>query len=166
MRGNISKTVAIDQGIHNHRPASGIGRCTALELAKHGAVVLVGRDRRKLDEMQKVIKRKGQLAISVVRDLSDPASGQPGIYNDEGGHPMLGSALVRDPNFHDRVVAQTRALLAKNFKTNGVKLSPSPLPFVRPSLTKTRLWANRCGCRPVLLLALVQLSPVLGLVLR
>jgi hypothetical protein len=141
MRGNISKTVAIDQGIHNHRPASGIGRCTALELAKHGAVVLVGRDRRKLDEMQKVIERKGQLAISVVRDLSDPASAQPGIYNDEGGHPMLGSALVRDPNFHDRVVAQTRALLAKNFKTNGVKLSPSPLPFVRPSLTKTRLWA-------------------------
>jgi hypothetical protein len=119
MRGNISKTVAIDQGIHNHRPASGIGRCTALELAKHCAVVLVGRDRRKLDEMQKVIERKGQLAISVVRDLSDPASAQPGIYNDEGGHPMLGSALVRDPNFHDRVVAQTRALLAKNFKTNG-----------------------------------------------
>jgi hypothetical protein len=33
-------------------------------------------------------------------------------YYDEGGHPMLGSALVRDPKFTDRVVAETRALLA------------------------------------------------------
>ncbi|MGH7192661.1 MAG: SDR family NAD(P)-dependent oxidoreductase, partial [Candidatus Saccharimonadales bacterium] len=55
-------------------PTSGIGRCTALELAKHGTVVLVGRDRQKLDEMQKIIERKGQHAVSVVCDLSDPAS--------------------------------------------------------------------------------------------
>jgi hypothetical protein len=34
------------------------------------------------------------------------------IYYDEGGHPMLGSALVRDPKFTDRVVAETRALLS------------------------------------------------------
>jgi hypothetical protein len=40
------------------------------------------------------------------------ASGQTGVYYDEGGHPMLGSALVRDPKFQDRVVAETRALLA------------------------------------------------------
>jgi short-subunit dehydrogenase len=33
-------------------PTSGIGRLTALELAKHGAVVLVGRDRGKLAEVQ------------------------------------------------------------------------------------------------------------------
>ncbi|MEI9973102.1 MAG: hypothetical protein WDO73_14245 [Ignavibacteriota bacterium] len=39
-------------------------------------------------------------------------SGQSGIYYDEGGHPMQGSALVRDPKFQDRVVAETRALLA------------------------------------------------------
>jgi NADP-dependent 3-hydroxy acid dehydrogenase YdfG len=58
-------------------PTSGIGRVTALELAKHGTVVLVGRDRVKLDEM------------------------------------MQGSSLVRDPNFQDRVVAETRTLLAK-----------------------------------------------------
>jgi NAD(P)-dependent dehydrogenase (short-subunit alcohol dehydrogenase family) len=53
---------------------SGIGRCTALELAKHGTVVLVGRDRQKLHEIQKTIERRGQRAISVVCDLSDPAS--------------------------------------------------------------------------------------------
>jgi NAD(P)-dependent dehydrogenase (short-subunit alcohol dehydrogenase family) len=41
------------------------------------------------------------------------ASGQTGVYYDEGGHPMLGSALVRDPKFQDRVVAETRALLSR-----------------------------------------------------
>ena len=55
-------------------PTSGIGRLTALELARHGTVVLVGRDRGKLDEMQKIIEQKGQRAVSVVCDLSDPAS--------------------------------------------------------------------------------------------
>ncbi|MGC1400013.1 SDR family NAD(P)-dependent oxidoreductase [Candidatus Binatus sp.] len=55
-------------------PTSGIGRHTAFELAKHGTVVLVGRDRRKLDEVQRSIEQKGQHAISVVCDLSDPAS--------------------------------------------------------------------------------------------
>jgi NAD(P)-dependent dehydrogenase (short-subunit alcohol dehydrogenase family) len=40
-------------------------------------------------------------------------SGKTGIYYDEGGHPMLASALVRDPKFQDRVVAETRALLSK-----------------------------------------------------
>jgi NAD(P)-dependent dehydrogenase (short-subunit alcohol dehydrogenase family) len=55
-------------------PTSGIGRRTAFELAKHGTVVLVGRDRRKLDEVQTAIEQKGQHAVSVVCDLSDPAS--------------------------------------------------------------------------------------------
>jgi hypothetical protein len=40
------------------------------------------------------------------------ASGQTGIYYDEGGHPMLGSTLGRDPKFTDRVAAETRALLS------------------------------------------------------
>ena len=38
------------------------------------------------------------------------SSGQTDVYYDEGGHPMLGSALVRDPQFQDRVVAETRVL--------------------------------------------------------
>jgi hypothetical protein len=40
------------------------------------------------------------------------ASGPSGVYYDERGHPMLGSTLVRDPKFQERVVAETRALLA------------------------------------------------------
>ncbi len=55
-------------------PTSGIGRATAFELAKHGTVVLVGRDRGKLALMQKAIEQKGQHAISVLCDLSDIAS--------------------------------------------------------------------------------------------
>jgi hypothetical protein len=39
-------------------------------------------------------------------------SGVTGVYYDEKGHPMLSSVLVRNPKFQDRVVAETRALLA------------------------------------------------------
>jgi short-subunit dehydrogenase len=55
-------------------PTSGIGRRAALELAKHATVVLVGRDRGKLNEMQEIIEQEAQRAVSVVCDLSDPAS--------------------------------------------------------------------------------------------
>ena len=55
-------------------PTSGIGRATALEVAKHGTVVLVARDQRKLDELQQTIEKKGQHALSVQCDLSDIVS--------------------------------------------------------------------------------------------
>ena len=55
-------------------PTSGIGRRTALELAKHGTVVLVGRDRKRLDEARDAIKGKGGSAVSVACDLSEPGS--------------------------------------------------------------------------------------------
>ena len=52
-------------------PTSGHGYRTALELAEHGTVVLVGRNPTKLDEVQKTIEQRGQHATSVVCDLSD-----------------------------------------------------------------------------------------------
>jgi NAD(P)-dependent dehydrogenase (short-subunit alcohol dehydrogenase family) len=55
-------------------PTSGIGHRTALELAKSGTVVLVGRDRGRLDEVRETIEHAGQQAVPVVCDLSDPAS--------------------------------------------------------------------------------------------
>jgi NAD(P)-dependent dehydrogenase (short-subunit alcohol dehydrogenase family) len=55
-------------------PTSGIGRATAFELARHGMLVLVGRDRGRLEEMQKRIEQEGQQAVSAVCDLSDLAS--------------------------------------------------------------------------------------------
>ena len=39
-------------------PTCGIGRRTALDVAKHGTVVLVGRDRGKLDAVQNEINKK------------------------------------------------------------------------------------------------------------
>jgi len=55
-------------------PTSGIGLATALDVAKHGTVVLVGRDGGKLSEVQKAIEENGGRAVSVVCDLSDIAS--------------------------------------------------------------------------------------------
>lgn len=52
-------------------PTSGIGYATALELAKYGIVVLIGRNPEKLQKVEKVITAKGQKAISVVCDISD-----------------------------------------------------------------------------------------------
>ena len=57
-------------------PTSGIGRGTALDVAKHGTVVLVGRDRGKLDTLQQEIQGTGGTAVSVVCDLSDMSSVQ------------------------------------------------------------------------------------------
>jgi hypothetical protein len=54
-------------------------------------------------------KRAARVITGVL--LNEP--GVTGVYYDEGGRPMLGSALVRDPKFQDRVVAETRALLPK-----------------------------------------------------
>jgi len=55
-------------------PTSGFGRSTALELARHGTVVLVGRDRSKLDDVRAAIEARGGKAVPVVCDLSDLAS--------------------------------------------------------------------------------------------
>ncbi len=82
-------------------PTAGIGRRTALELAKHGTVVLVGRNRGKLDEVKEEIRARGGNAVSVVSDLSDVTSarraaaeitalGLPiaGLLNNAGIFPM------------------------------------------------------------------------------
>lgn len=52
-------------------PTSGIGYATALEVAKHGNVILVGRNKNKLNAVQKTIEAAGHGAISVVCDMSD-----------------------------------------------------------------------------------------------
>jgi len=53
-------------------------------------------------------KRAARLSATVLIN----ASGQTGVYYDESGHPMLGSALVHGPQFQERVVAETHALLS------------------------------------------------------
>ncbi|HJW41144.1 MAG TPA: SDR family NAD(P)-dependent oxidoreductase, partial [Rhizomicrobium sp.] len=53
-------------------------------------------------------RRAARLLTKILLD----ESGATGIYYDEGGRPMCGSARVRDPKFTSRVVAETRALLS------------------------------------------------------
>lgn len=55
-------------------PTSGFGRQTALELARHGTVVLAGRDPGRLDDIRQAIERGGGQAVPVVCDLADLAS--------------------------------------------------------------------------------------------
>src|SRR5258708_4299281 len=55
-------------------PTSGIGRRTALELAKHGTLVLAGRDPRKLAEVAADVAKAGGAAVSVVCDFADITS--------------------------------------------------------------------------------------------
>ena len=60
-------------------------------------------------------------AARVITDVVMNASRQTGVYYDERGRPMLSSALVRDPAFQDRVVAETRALLSRTPASNQPK---------------------------------------------
>lgn len=60
----------------------------------------------------KFLSTPKRAARVIARILLD-TSGQTGIYYDEGGQPMRGSQLVHSPEFQHRVVAETRALLAK-----------------------------------------------------
>ncbi len=82
-------------------PTSGIGRLTAILVAEHGTVVLVGRDRAKLDEVKAIIDGRGRHAVAVACDLSDLASvgraareiiglGLPvvGLFNNVGISPL------------------------------------------------------------------------------
>ena len=52
-------------------------------------------------------------AARVITGVLTDNSQRTGVYYDEKGRPMTGSALVRDPEFDERVVAETRALLTQ-----------------------------------------------------
>jgi NAD(P)-dependent dehydrogenase (short-subunit alcohol dehydrogenase family) len=87
-------------------PGTGLGRdanAAARFLAKYFAAPLAP-----LIKYWSTPKRAARMITGVLTDRSD----RTGVYYDENGQPMVGSAQVRDPAFADRVVAETRALLA------------------------------------------------------
>ena len=110
-------------------PTSGIGHRTALALAEHGTVVLVGRSRTKLDAVEREIRARGGDAVSVVADLSDIVSARraaaeiatlelpvAGVLNNAGIFPGKSSTSVQgwDATFatdHLGPFALTEALL-------------------------------------------------------
>ena len=51
-------------------------------------------------------------AAKVITRILTSDSAETGVYFDENGDPMKGSKQVHYPAFQDRVVAETRALLA------------------------------------------------------
>jgi NAD(P)-dependent dehydrogenase (short-subunit alcohol dehydrogenase family) len=50
----------------------------------------------------------------VIAQIVTSSSSRTGTYFDEKGKPMTGSVLVQDPNFQDRVLAETRAFLSES----------------------------------------------------
>ncbi len=54
-----------------------------------------------------------KIAGQVIAKVQLKEAGVTGVYYDERGVPMMGSVQVRDEAFQDRVVAETRALLAR-----------------------------------------------------
>ena len=80
-------------------PTSGIGRATAFVVAKHGIVVLVGRDGGKLSEMQEAIEQEGGHAVAVICDMSDIAMVQKTAAKIVNLHlPLTG--LVNNAGIH------------------------------------------------------------------
>lgn len=106
---------AVEPGFN---PATGLGRDVNVFLRFLGKYVLS-----MLAPYLKYWSTPKRAARVIARALLNE-SGETGIYYDEGGHPMLGSALVRDPKFQDRVVAETRALLAAIPKAEDLAVRP------------------------------------------
>lgn len=72
-------------------PTSGLGHRTALLLAEHGTVVLVGRSPQKLAAVRQEIERRGGTAVPVVADFSDVVSARRGAAEVAGlGLPIRG----------------------------------------------------------------------------
>lgn len=75
-------------------PTSGIGHRTALELAKHGTVILVGRSQSKLDAVKNEIDAlPGGSALSVVADMSDVRSARRAAAEITGLNLPIGGVL-------------------------------------------------------------------------
>jgi hypothetical protein len=87
-------------------PSSGLGRDANAALRFLGKYVLGP-----LAPFVKYWSTPKRAARVITKVLTDE-SNQTGVYYDENGKPMLASTQVRDPVFADRVVAETRALLA------------------------------------------------------
>ncbi len=94
--------------------SSGIGRAAAVELARHGAVVIgISRTREKLEEVQQEIEARGGVFHVRPCDVSDPAASQAlvesiweefsgiDILINSAGRSIRRSAMASTDRFHD-----------------------------------------------------------------
>ena len=93
---------AIEPGIN---PATGLGGANGFMRFLFGQFIT------RLPPFSKYRSSPDRAARVIMMIVTDK-SGGTGIYYDQAGQPMAGSALARDPEFQDRVVAETRALLS------------------------------------------------------
>ena len=98
-------------------PTSGIGLATAFELAKHGTVVLVGRDVDRLNDVQKRIEKQGHRAITVLCDLSDLSSVKRAADEIISLHLPV-AALLNNAGIMQRPPAKNAQGLDVTFATN------------------------------------------------
>ncbi len=118
-------------------PTSGYGYRTALELAKRGTVVLVGRDPQKLSEVKATIEKRGGSAAPVVCDMSDLASVKRAATEIAGlSLPIAG--LVNNAGVMDARGAKTARGWDKSFATNHLgpfTLTEALIPHLRDGAT-------------------------------
>jgi len=93
---------AVEPGVN---PGSNLGR------DMHPALVAVGKALAPLMQLMPHYTTPKKAAVVITRILTSEKP-DTGVYFDENGEPMRGSKQVHDPAFQDRVVAETRALLA------------------------------------------------------
>ena len=72
----LSKSTSGNKAYIITGPTSGVGRETALLMAKRGTMVLVGRNREKLQDVQKAIESRGGQVVPIICDMSDLQSVQ------------------------------------------------------------------------------------------
>jgi NADP-dependent 3-hydroxy acid dehydrogenase YdfG len=105
LTSSLNGTVAVVTG-----SSSGIGRATALELARHGAsIALVARRKDRLDSLVGEIENAGGTAIAVASDITDRGQaesavqavierfGRLDILINNAGLMLLGPVLGADP---------------------------------------------------------------------
>ncbi|MDQ0391274.1 SDR family NAD(P)-dependent oxidoreductase [Labrys monachus] len=94
---------AVEPGIN---PTTGLGGANAIAQFLFGQIIT---RLPPFSQYRSTPERAGNIMTAVLTDRSN----KTGVYYDEKGVPMTGSALAHDRQFQDRVLAETRAFLAE-----------------------------------------------------
>jgi NAD(P)-dependent dehydrogenase (short-subunit alcohol dehydrogenase family) len=100
-------------------PTSGYGLATTHELAPHGTLILVGRDRRKLAKLQATLAARRHRAVPIVCDLSNLDSVRQAAREITAlGLPIAG--LLNNAGIQPRAATKNEQGWDKSFATNHV----------------------------------------------